>query len=187
MNLAVVGSCTNPPLTWPILAGAILPDVPIILLYARERLRGTTDDVIWAFHYQQRLWQNVVHGLHSIPLAGLGLVVSLALGAPQGAALFGSALLHALSDLPVHGEDAHRHFLPLSQYRFISPISYWDVRLHARWVALGEALGVLLATTVIWAWPVETWARAVLVVVNAWYAFNYWRSYLRAPAKTVAP
>ena len=174
MNLAVVGSCSDPPLTWPILAGAILPDVPIMLLYVRERLRGTAEDVIWAQHYQRRFWQNVIHGLHSIPLAALGLALSLGWGAGQPAAFFASALLHACSDLPVHGEDAHRHFLPLSQYRFISPLSYWDARRHGRWVALLEALLVVLATAVLWRWPLDGWARALLVAVNGWYAQNYW-------------
>ena len=34
--------------------------------------------------------------------------------------------LHLLCDLAVHNDDAHRHFLPFTNWRFISPISYWD-------------------------------------------------------------
>ena len=40
--------------------------------------------------------------------------------------LFGSMLLHFACDLPLHHDDAHRHFLPLSLWRFESPVSYWD-------------------------------------------------------------
>ena len=31
-----------------------------------------------------------------------------------------------LCDLPVHHNDGHRHFLPISNWRFESPVSYWD-------------------------------------------------------------
>ena len=36
------------------------------------------------------------------------------------------ALLHVAGDFPVHHDDAHRHFFPLSDWRFASPVSYWD-------------------------------------------------------------
>jgi len=40
--------------------------------------------------------------------------------------LLASASLHMLCDLPVHHDDGHRHFLPISNWRFESPVSYWD-------------------------------------------------------------
>ena len=66
---------------------------------------------------------------------------------------FLSVLCHAFCDLPVHVHDAHRHFFPLSDYRFISPWSYWDVRYHGRTVALVEALLAFLCSLYIyWGW-----------------------------------
>ena len=50
-----------------------------------------------------------------------------------------AALIHIAGDLPVHADDAHRHFWPLSDWRFFSPVSYWDRAYHARWVSLFEA------------------------------------------------
>ena len=47
-----------------------------LVLYLRERLRGTLEDSIWAVHYQKRFWQAVINGGHSIPLTVLGAVLA---------------------------------------------------------------------------------------------------------------
>jgi hypothetical protein len=179
LNLALLGGGASSALVLPIVAGAVAPDVPIVVLYLREKyLRGLPDERIWSESYQRRFWLNLIHGVHSVPLTLLGLLLFWALGIPTLAAFFGSALLHALGDLPVHAQDAHRHFLPFSQYRFISPLSYWDVRYHGKAVALAEALLVLIAAGTLW--PGASWAgRAVLAAVGGWYLASYWKSFLR--------
>ncbi|HEX8536320.1 MAG TPA: hypothetical protein VF664_02575 [Cystobacter sp.] len=179
LNLALLGGYAAPSLAVPILVGAVLPDVPIAVLYLRERyVRGLSDERIWSESYQRPFWLNLIHGAHSLPLSLGGGLVALALGVTPLAAFFASVFLHALADFPLHVHDAHRHFLPFSQYRFISPISYWDVRYHGRAVALGEALLVLGVAA--WLWPrVPGAARAGLATVTVWYAFNYWKSFPR--------
>ncbi len=180
LNLAVLGGIASGPFGLAIAAGAVLPDVPIFLLYARERLRGTAPDDIWTGPYQERFWQNLIHGMHSIPLAALGIALGLLLAEPLLAAFFASILLHALCDFPLHAIDAHRQLLPFSQYRFISPISYWDVRYHARIVALGELGLVFAATLILWPAVQRIELRVLLVVINLWYTINYYRYFLRA-------
>ncbi|WP_419857635.1 hypothetical protein [Candidatus Palauibacter irciniicola] len=54
-----------------------------------------------------------------------------------------SMILHALGDLPLHREDAHRHFFPFSDWRFTSPVSYWDPDHYGGYAAIGEVLLVL--------------------------------------------
>lgn len=177
INLAVLGAQVQPGAAGAIIAGAVVPDIPIVVLYVRERwLRGTPEERIWADHYQRPFWQAVIHGAHSIPLGLAGLAVSLAVGAPRAAAFFASAALHALCDLPVHAEDAHRHFLPISSYRYKSPLSYWDVRYHARYVALAELVLVLGATVAVW--PRGGFAQAALLLVGVWYIGDYIRTFL---------
>lgn len=185
INIATLGSILGH--EGAILAGALLPDVPIVILYLQQRLRGTPEETIWAVHYQQRFWLALIHGAHSIPLAGLGALLSWLLGSGAGVAFFVSVLLHACCDLPVHAIDAHRHFLPFSQYRFVSPISYWDPRFHARYVAAAEALLVLgcsifiaLSLAAHWRPSVRMVAIALMVAINLWYARSYWRSFVRA-------
>ncbi len=182
INLAVLGAAFDPSLSWPILAGGIAPDLPILFLYARERwIRKTPYDQIWSDHYQRRFWQNLIHGVHSIPLHAIGLAAAYASGSIAVAVFFASALLHSLEDLPVHAIDAHRHFLPFSQWRFISPISYWDPKYHGRWVALVEAMLVLAAACVVGSHS-SVWPRVALACVIAFYALSYWRTFLRRKA-----
>jgi hypothetical protein len=179
INVAALGTALDPALAAPIIAGAVLPDVPIMVLYLKERiLHKTPENVIWSDHYQRRFWQDLIHGTHSLPLAAIGLAIALAAGSMIFAAFFASVLLHAAADLPVHAEDAHRHFFPFSNYRFESPISYWDVRRHGKVVALVEMLIVFAASVVLWGWYVELWSRALVVLVDIWYVVNYARSYL---------
>ncbi|WP_225413580.1 hypothetical protein [Stigmatella hybrida] len=179
LNLALLSGGASSALVLPIVAGAVAPDVPIVVLYLREKyLRGLPDERIWSESYQRPFWLNLIHGAHSIPLTLLGALVFWALGLPALAAFFASALLHALGDLPVHAQDAHRHFLPFSHYRFISPLSYWDVRHHARIVALVEALLVIGAAGVLGA-GASAVGRTVLAAVAVWYLVNYWKNFLR--------
>lgn len=175
LNIALLAGEGAP--TAAIGLGAVLPDLPIAALYATQRLQGRSADEIWAVHYQRPGWLAVIHGAHSIPLGLLGLTLCLALHAPFGAALFASVVCHALADLPVHARDAHRHFLPLSNYRFESPLSYWDPRFHAREVVTAEAGLVLFASLTLVARGAPLVAIVALVLVNGWYAAQvrrYW-------------
>jgi hypothetical protein len=67
--------------------------------------------------------------------------------------------------LPVHAHDAYRHFWPLSDWRFYSPISYWETDLHARWVSLIEAAIVLISVRILWVRFPKRWARLTLAVL----------------------
>ncbi len=69
--------------------------------------------------------------------------------APRAALCFafaGSALLHSVIDFLVHREDAHMQFWPLTEWRFVSPVSYWDPAHYGNWFSLFEAaLGLVMA------------------------------------------
>jgi hypothetical protein len=107
--------------------GAILPDAPMFGFYAYQKLvAGAAESQIWSSEYFRDDWQLFFDLLNSIPLAMLGIVISRLIGFRWGALMFSSALLHLFCDVPVHHDDAHRHFLPLSLWRFESPVSYWD-------------------------------------------------------------
>lgn len=163
-----------------IVLGAIAPDLPIFALYARERLRGTPEQTIWSVHYQRPGWLATIHGAHSFPLAALGALAAWTAGLPAVAVFFVSVFVHALGDLPVHAIDAHRHFWPFSQFRYHSPLSYWDTRFHARGVALVEALLVLAASLALHRRGASPAVLGLLVAVNLGYARNYVRSFVLA-------
>jgi hypothetical protein len=60
-----------------------------------------------------------------------------------------AALTHIAGDFPVHVKDAHRHFWPLSDWKFVSPVSYWNPEFHGNIFSifemlLGATLSILL-------------------------------------------
>ncbi len=181
LSLLLPVAPASPLFAGAIFVGSILPDLPMFVLYVWAKgIKRQPEGKIWSKTYWEPFWQNFTHGFHSIPLGLLGAVgvtmvwgdISHPFDSPW-ACLFFSAVLHDLGDLPVHHDDAHRHFLPFSRYRFISPFSYWDRRYHARWVSLVEKLLVLVATAFLWV-PFQSWViRTLLLAVN----LLYWSSY----------
>ncbi len=119
-------------LTW-VIFGAWLPDLLMFVMIAVERLNGHAMQVIFEELYYTSKWQVPLDWANSIPLfvaiAFLGYFLKW-----RGVVLMSlAALLHIFFDLPLHREDAHRHFWPLSDYQFISPVSYWDKDYNAKW------------------------------------------------------
>ena len=120
---------------WPwIILGALLPDLPMFGFYAYYKLLGTPESLIWGELYFLPSWQNFFDVFNSIPLAAALALAAHYLKRPALVALALSLLLHLAFDLPLHNDDAHRHFFPFSDWRFISPLSYWDSAHHGSWV-----------------------------------------------------
>jgi hypothetical protein len=144
--------------------------VPIFVLFAVARfVLGQPSSQIWTSTYFEPGWQLAVDLAHSVPLAAAGAALSRWRGSGAGTALFLSMLLHSALDIPVHTDDAHRHFLPLSDWQFHSPVSYWDPRSYGRQVAAAE-IAVSLALAVR-AYRILTSraARAIVVATGVVY------------------
>ena len=164
LSLIVLGRSERNAL--PVALGAVAPDVPMLVFYLWERLvRGVSEGRIWSERYFDPGWQVAFDIPSSIPLLGIAFCILLVLigrrstagrvppaamaAAPRPARLTASTLfvasmiLHALGDLPLHREDAHRHFFPFSDWRFTSPVSYWDPQHYGGYAAAGEVILVL--------------------------------------------
>jgi len=190
------------------IAGGIVPDAAIFILYAIEKLRGTPESVIWSDVYFSPFWQDAVAWGNSVPLWLLLLVIGLVLVKSQlnGAVVpqdgmtmkvdngngrtlalasllvvfAGSCLAHMACDFPLHVDDAHRHFFPLSSWRFRSAVSYWDPNHYGVQAASCEAIfGIGLS---IWMWMrfKNIWARTGIVIMSvgylavpAWFAIQF--------------
>ena len=57
--------------------------------------------------------------------------------------------LHAVCDLLLHHDDAHLHFFLLSDWRFRSPVSYWDPNHFGEIVASLEGLVVMVGCIIL--------------------------------------
>ena len=170
INLAILGRTQHSELNLLIVTGGILPDIPIFLFYFWAKyIARLPEATIWSKAYYEPFVQNIVALFHSIPLAGIGWLIAYYLGWPSVQILFVSLILHSLGDLPVHNDDAHRHFFPFSNYRFISPISYWDRKHYGSIVSLVEMLLVLLSTYRVFGFVNSYAGKGLLILVNAFY------------------
>ena len=126
---------------WPATIGAVLPDAPMFVFYGIEKLiLGSTDHEIWSNRYFAEGWQSFFDAFNSIPICAVFMWLAWRLGLNGWVVLFASMLVHCVCDLPLHHDDGHRHFWPIFNWRFNSPVSYWDPKHHGVWGATGEAI-----------------------------------------------
>lgn len=158
-----------------IIGGAVIPDLAIMVFYAWQLLLGKSEAIIWSTEYHRPLWQAWIDVFNSIPLIGLAILICWLSRHYLLLLLFASMLLHAIGDLLLHHDDAHRHFFPLLEWRFESPISYWDPAHNGQWVSLIEFIGVLAATTFMYLRRprLRAWAIAILTVYLLYWVYAY--------------
>lgn len=174
LNLALLGKTIAPKHNIAITLGAILPDIPIFIFYLISKyMYNMPEAKIWGQAYYEPIWQNIIATSHSIPIALIGFVIFWRLDWKWGAILCVSMVFHCLLDLPVHHDDAHRHFYPLSDYRFYSPFSYWDVNHHAKIVAGIEAALVLIASPIVMSLLKTPYTKGILILINVTYFVTY--------------
>ncbi|MCC3409842.1 MAG: hypothetical protein JGK17_30740 [Microcoleus sp. PH2017_10_PVI_O_A] len=181
INLAILGRVQHSEFNLLIVTGGILPDIPIFLFYFWAKYIARLPEAkIWSEAYYEPLNQNIVALFHSIPLAAIGWLIAYYLGLQNVQILFLSIILHSLGDLPVHNDDAHRHFFPFSNYRFISPISYWDPNHYGSIVSLVEMLLVLLSTFRVLGFVNSYVGKVLLILVNSFYSIGSVSFYVRS-------
>lgn len=168
MSLAVLGGGGRWRHAREIAAGSLLPDLPMFLFFVWERfVQGTSQDVIWGHAYFLEGWQQFFDVFNSVPLALVGLLLARAARRPGAVLFFAGVLVHVLLDLPLHHDDAHGHFWPLSDWRFESPVSYWDPRHHGAFGAGLEVLAVGVGGAVLWRRSASRWGRGLLLGLAA--------------------
>jgi len=150
-----------PRLAFAGIAGGMLPDMPMYVIIAGLRMQGYSLDRIFGEFYWLDWWQIANAIGHNFLLWGFLALVSGSIlwksrntknrytsgnASAMVFALSGSALLHSVIDFLCHRDDAHMQFWPLSEWRFRSPVSYWDPAHYGTWFSLFEAaLGLLMA------------------------------------------
>lgn len=132
--------------SFSIVLGALVPDSVMFVFYFWHRLIGTSESQIWSVEYYDPFWQAIIDLFNSIPLIAAGLLICWKAQRPLLIAFFASMLLHTFGDLPLHHDDAHRHFFPFTDWRFISPLSYWNPDHHGQLMSILEGLSVLVGS-----------------------------------------
>jgi hypothetical protein len=170
-----------PKRAWVAVAGSVFPDVPMLLIVLGLKMAGFPARQIFDELYWENWWQITNGVAHNFWLWG-GLSLLAVFMRERGAATLASiqgwtltfifsasALLHTAIDFLCHREDAHMSLWPLTRWKFISPVSYWDDAHYGRWFGLFEAaLGVALCILLLQRFQ-NRWTRGALGVALALY------------------
>ncbi len=170
VNLAILGRKDQPETVAPIVTGAIFPDLSMFLFYLHAKvLHGMKEELIWSQAYHEAGWRVLFDIFHSLPLLVLGFVSARYFAANRLAAFFASAVLHSLGDFALHHGDAHRHLFPFSDWRFLSPVSYWDPQHFGHIVGPLEAITVVIGCIILARRFISVRARGLVVSLAALY------------------
>lgn len=147
------------------LAGSLVPDLPMFVMFAYAKLAGLSDADLWPEPnglYWNAVWQAWINATHSLPvyLVLLGLAFTVRIDWLKVFALAG--LLHIAFDFPVHREDGHAHLWPFSDWKFVSPVSYWDPAHYGTIMLPVEAAIVAVTVVVLWRRYESMWIRLAL-------------------------
>ena len=88
----------------------------------------------------------------------------------MGAQMLPDADSFAVCDFALHRKDAHRHFFPFSDWRFQSPVSYWDPRHYGGIVTTIEMVVVVAGAVVLFKQCPGRGPRAFLGLILLCYA-----------------
>jgi len=155
-------------------AGAVLPDLSLYLmggfsLYVLQIPPG----IVFGQLYFSDAWQTVFAIDNSVFVWGALLGLAVWFKKPWAMALCGAALAHLALDFPLHHDDGRPHFWPLSSWIFESPVSYWDRRHGALWVAPVEAALASASAVLLWrariGWPLSVFVL-LLLGMELWIA-----------------
>lgn len=168
IGAAVMGRSGDRPLIWAAMAGALLPDLSLYLMAGVSLfLLSIPPEVVFRELYYSDAWQTVFAIDNSFLIWGALCAVALWRKSPWAIALTGAALLHLMLDFPLHHDDGRPHFWPLSGWIFESPISYWDTRHGATWIAPIEAAAASFCALLLWmrrpGWVLSVLIAALLV------------------------
>ena len=87
---------------------------------------GVPATTVFREFYYSDGWQAVFAVDNSFIVWTAILLLALRTGSAAFVAFASAALLHLAFDFPLHAHDARRHFWPVSDWVFVSPVSYWD-------------------------------------------------------------
>lgn len=114
------------------LAGSMAPDLSLYVMVAVSIWGlGLPARVVFDEYYYSDSWQQVFAVDNSFIIWGLLFALAFCRSMPRLIAFSGAGLLHLALDFPLHTHDARMHFWPLTDWVFVSSVSYWDTRAHA--------------------------------------------------------
>ncbi len=157
-----------------IIAGALFPDISIFLFYWYYRfIGGVSDTTIWSDLYFNSPWSVVITLSHSFIIWPALLVVAILFSWPILRWLSFGALMHSVTDFFVHNSDAYAHLLPLSNWKFTSPISYWDPNYYGILIGRLDAIFILMLLFYLYKQTKSKLLKRSIVLLVLFYSFAF--------------
>ena len=162
------------------LLGALTPDLSLYLLAGTALfVLNIPPAKVFNELYFSDAWQTVFAIDNSFFVWGVLLGLAIWSRKPWAIAFCAAGLLHLFLDFPLHHDDGRAHFWPLTGWVFESPVSYWDTRQGAMFIAPVEAAICVIAFVMIWRHRPGPWLAglalallaAELWVVRTWLVF----------------
>ncbi len=154
---------------WAGILGGVIPDLPMYTIFAALKLAGLPDMFIFGVAYFDMRWQiaNAIgHSLIMWPIIAASAWLLSRNNTKRWPKVIlimaSSAIIHSMIDMLVHREDAHMHFWPLTQWKFISPVSYWNPAHYGNMFGIFELL-LGLAMAVFLLFQYRHWLARILL------------------------
>ncbi len=165
--------------TLAFVAGGLAPDLPTYaFFFVNTFLLGTSQQLMWDTLYFDSAWTPVITLSHSLLIWPVVLLFATMTKCTLLRFFSISVLLHISLDFMTHHDDAYRHFWPLSDWKFLSPLSYYDPQYYGNWVSAIDTIvviGLLMWLTTVY--PSKK-ARIGIVAVITLYVATVIASYL---------
>lgn len=171
VNLLVLSRNKNTKTVGSIVIGSILSDIPMFLFYGWVKfVQKLPESKIWSEAYYYGNWQNFFDLFNSLPLFIVGYLIAKQRKSNWFCFFFASLMLHVAGDFLLHNDDAHRHFFPISDWRFQSPVSYWNPDHFGHIIGPIEAVIVILGIMVLVKWFKPVGIRLLFIAIGLVYA-----------------
>ena len=177
-----------------ILFGSFVPDAAIYCLFIWSKFAKIPEQHLWQKTYFSEPMLTFTAIGNSLPLYLCILLAAMVIGwlstehnlaavrarvndwafwrltsMPVMALFALAAISHLIGDFPVHAADAHPHFWPFTNWRFHSPVSYWDPSHYGHIFSYAEAaLGLILSLVIFRRFKVA-YVRLLIVLLMCVY------------------
>ena len=149
--------------------GGLMPDVSMFVMFLYAVVARIDQSYVWDVMYESDPWMSISNFGHSYLITGALLATGFALKNNWLKVFGASAVFHAFTDFALHSGDGHYHFWPLSNWEYISPVSYWDPE-HYGWVVLPvECLLVIISSVYLWKKYPKWWLKVLLIISCLFY------------------
>ena len=136
-------SSTQRIIIFGVVIGSFLPDIPTYLFFLYYTvLVGSSQADIWNTLYFNSPWTPVITLTHSFIIWPLLFGIGYIFKKHWLFWIASGALFHSAVDFLVHNTDAYAHFWPLSDWKFFSPVSYWNPEYYGSLVSILDTVVV---------------------------------------------